>query len=87
MLVHLFAAIQYSISASLSLEQLPEARGSMMSMHTALSFIGYALGTGLGGLVLLNSGWATLGAVLGGLGLVATAIYMALAMDPTTTYT
>jgi MFS family permease len=81
---HLFAAVQYSASASLSLEQLPGVRGSMMSMHSASSFIGYALGTSVGGLVLLSSGWGTLGAVLGGLGLVATAIYMVLARDPTT---
>ena len=84
MLGHLFAAIQYSASASLSLEQLPGVRGSMMSMHSASSFIGYALGTSVGGLVLLYSGWGTLGAVLGGLGLVATAIYIFQARDPTT---
>ncbi|MEE8354957.1 MAG: MFS transporter [Candidatus Bathyarchaeia archaeon] len=84
MLGHLFAAVQYSASASLSLEQLPGVRGSMMSMHSASSFLGYALGTGAGGFVLLYSGWGTLGAVLGGLGLVATAIYMVLARDPAT---
>jgi MFS family permease len=84
---HLFAAVQYAASASLSLEQLPGARGSMMSLHSASSYIGYALGTSIGGLALLYSGWGTLAAVLGGLGLVATAIYTALARDPTTTYT
>ena len=81
---HLFAAVQYSASASLSLEQLPGARGSMMSVYSASSYIGYALGTSIGGLALLYSGWGTLGAALGGLGLVATAIYMVLARDPTT---
>ena len=59
----------------------------MMSLHSASSYIGYALGTSIGGLALLYSGWGTLAAVLGGLGLVATAIYTALARDPTTTYT
>jgi len=80
---HLFAAVQYSSSASLSLEQLPEVRGSMMSLHSASSFLGYALGTGVGGITLLYSGWETLGIVLGGLGIVATAIYVVLARDPT----
>ncbi len=81
---HLFAAVQYSAAASLSLEQLPGSRGSMMSLHSASSFIGYALGTSVGGLMLLYIGWGTLGAVLGGLGLVATAIYVILVRDPTT---
>ncbi len=81
---HLFAAVQYSGAASLSLEQLPGSRGSMMSLHSASSYIGYALGTSLGGVTLLYSGWGTLGAVLGGLGLLATAIYVFLVRDPTT---
>jgi MFS family permease len=81
---HLFAAVQYSGAASLSLEQLPGSRGSMMSLHSASSYIGYALGTSLGGVTLLYSGWSALGAVLGGLGLLATAIYIWLVRDPTT---
>jgi predicted MFS family arabinose efflux permease len=82
MLAHLFAAIQYSTSASLSLEQLPGARGSMMSMHTASSCLGYALGTSVGGLVLIYYGWDPLGAVLGGLGIIATAVYIFLSEGP-----
>ena len=80
---HLFAAVQYSAAASLSLEQLPGSRGSMMSLHSASSYIGYALGTSVGGIMLQYSGWGSLGAVLGGLGLVATAIYVLLVRDPT----
>jgi predicted MFS family arabinose efflux permease len=55
-----------------------------MSLHSASSYIGYALGTSLGGVTLLYSGWSALGAVLGGLGLLATAIYIWLVRDPTT---
>jgi MFS family permease len=80
---HLFAAVQYSSAASLSLEQLPGVRGSMMSLHSASSFLGYALGTGVGGIALVYYGWGTLGLVLGGLGIVATTIYVVLARDPT----
>jgi MFS family permease len=83
MVGHLFAAVQYSASASLSLEQLPRVRGSMMSVYSASSYIGYAIGTIIGGIALLYSGWGILGAVLGGLGLVATAIYVVLVRDPT----
>jgi predicted MFS family arabinose efflux permease len=53
-----------------------------MSLHSASSYIGYALGTSVGGIMLLYSGWGSLGAVLGGLGLVATAIYVLLVRDP-----
>jgi predicted MFS family arabinose efflux permease len=84
MVGHLFAAVQYSAAASLSLEQLPESRGSMMSLHSASSYIGYALGTSVGGIMLLYSGWGTLGVILAGLGLIATAIYVFLVRDPTT---
>jgi predicted MFS family arabinose efflux permease len=83
MVGHFFAAVQYSASASFSLEQLPKVRGSMMSLHSASSYIGYAIGTTVGGLVLFYMGWGILGAVLGGLGLVATAIYLVIARDPT----
>ena len=54
-----------------------------MSLHSASSFLGCALGTGVGGITLLYYGWSALGVVLGGLGIVATAIYVVLARDPT----
>lgn len=80
---HLFAGLQYSASNSLSLEQVPRFRGSMMSMNSAAAYIGYALGTGVGGLVLLSFGWNLLGIVLGAIGIIGVGLYNFLASDPT----
>lgn len=82
LLGHFFLAIQYSAAASLSLEQAPGFRGTMMSLNSASAYIGYALGTGVGGLALLRSGWEMLSAVLGAMFIASVVIYY-LARDPT----
>ena len=82
---HLFCALQYSASSSLSLEQVPRFRGSMMSINSAAVYMGYALGAGVGGLVLLGYDWNMLGIALGATGIVAALIYYLLAIDPTRT--
>ena len=82
LLGHFSLAIQYSAASSLSLEQAPEFRGTMMSLNSASAYIGYALGTGVGGLVLLRSGWEMLSIVLGAVFFVSVVIYI-LARDPT----
>jgi MFS family permease len=79
---HLFAAIQYSASNSLSLEQVPGFRGSMMSINSAAAYMGYSLGTGVGGLVLLSFGWNILGIALGAMGIVGVGLYYFFASDP-----
>jgi len=82
LLGHFFLAIQYSAANSLSLEQVPRFRGTMMSLNSASAYIGYALGTGVGGLALLRSGWEMLSAVLGAVFFASVVIYY-LARDPT----
>jgi MFS family permease len=79
---HFFLAIQYSAASSLSLEQVPGFRGTMMSLNSASAYIGYALGTGVGGLVLLRFGWELLSIVLGAVFFTSVMIYY-LARDPT----
>jgi DHA1 family inner membrane transport protein len=79
---HFFAAVQYSASNSLSLEQIPEFRGSMMSINSAAAYLGYALGSIVGGVVLLWYGWSALGLALGVLGILASALYHYVAIDP-----
>jgi predicted MFS family arabinose efflux permease len=82
LLGHFFLAIQYSAASSLSLEQVPGFRGTMMSLNSASAYIGYALGTGVGGLALLRSGWEMLSAALGAVFFASVVIYY-LARDPT----
>jgi len=57
------------------LEQVPEYRGSMMSLSSALSYLGYGLGTAVGGVALSTAGWASLNMVLSVMGAVAFMLY------------
>jgi MFS family permease len=79
---HFFGALRFSANNSLSLEQVPDYRGSMMSMNSAACRIGGALGTGLGGLILVLYGWETLGAALTLVGISGMLVYHLLSADP-----
>ena len=72
---HFFFSLQYSAANTLVLEQVPEYRGSMMSMNSALSYLGYGLGTAVGGVVLSTAGWTSLNTVLSMIGAVAFMLY------------
>jgi predicted MFS family arabinose efflux permease len=63
-IAHFFFSLQYSVANALMLEQVPEYRGSMMSMSSALSNLGYGLGTAVGGAALSTAGWVSLNAIL-----------------------
>ena len=80
-----FSGINVSAAQSLTLEQVPRYRGTMMSMNSAAVNIGTALGAGIGGLVLLLYDWEFLGISLGTVGIIAAVIYYLLAIDPTRT--
>ena len=58
-----------SSGQSLNLEQVPDYRGSMMSMSAVAGNLGAAVGSGIGGFVLLIYSYTMLGPVLGSLGL------------------
>ncbi len=72
-------------STSLTLEQIPRLRGSMMSLNNAARHLGIAIGSAIGGIILLNSGYGALGLALGSLGVVASVIYRLFTVDPTKT--
>jgi predicted MFS family arabinose efflux permease len=79
----MFAGVRNTASNSLTVEQIPEFRGTMMSLNTASSSLGSALGSALGGLMLVRWGWELFGSVLGSLGIVASLVYHLLTIDPT----
>jgi len=81
----IFVGIGDSASNSLTLEQIPRFRGTMMSMYSAATSLGAALGAGIGGMILLWSDYQFLGIVLGGLGVASAANYYLFAKDPTRT--
>lgn len=67
---------------SLTLEQAPESRGTMMSMNTVFGSLGGAIGASLGGIALGQSGYVALGATFGVLGIASVIIVATLAKDP-----
>ena len=76
MIGNFFGGMSSSAGQSLNLEQVPEYRGTMMSIDTAFNAVGSTIGAGFGGYLLLVSGWGTLGIVFGLLGIIgATIIY------------
>lgn len=85
LLVCVFAGMRYAASDSLTLEQVPEFRGTMMSISSAAANLGSSLGAGLGGLSLLLSGYGGLGVSLGALGISGAIVYYLLTIDPTRT--
>lgn len=82
-LADLFAGVQVTAVSSLTLEQVPRFRGSMMSLNSAVIALGNALGTMIGGLALLWWNFEGVGLTLGALSLVAALLYHFLVVDPT----
>jgi len=76
-----FAGIALSAATSLSLEQVPDSRGTMMALNTAVVSIGTALVAAVGGVLLDLFSFEALGPVLGSTGIIAAAAYF-LAKDP-----
>ena len=70
---------------SLTLEQIPDFRGTMMSLNAAAGFMGGAIGAGVGGLVLLWWNYAGVGLVLGSMSLVISPLVYFIVVDPTST--
>jgi predicted MFS family arabinose efflux permease len=82
-LTSISAGLWQSVSNSFSLEQVPEFRGSMMSLNRGFISLGMALGSGIGGLALSFGDYNVLGICLGLLGIVASIVYYLHTHDPT----
>jgi len=78
-----FFGMGASAANSLTLEQVPKFRGTMMSLTSAAQSLGSALGAALGGAILVLSDYLIMGSVLGALGIVAAILFYFLALDPT----
>jgi len=77
-----FFGMLVSSANSLTLEQVPEARGTMMSLSTAALNLGSAFGTAIGGLALSSFGYEGLGSVLGVMGIAAAFVFLVFAREP-----
>lgn len=67
---------------SLTLEQVPRFRGAMMSLNYASMQMGYALGAGLGGFLIILFDYQGAGSVLGGLGIIGAVLLHLYSVDP-----
>ena len=79
----LFTGMRSTASVSLTIEQVPEFRGTMMSISSASVSMGSALGSGLGGFALLLYNYEAVGPSLGLLGLASAIIVYLIVVDPT----
>ncbi len=78
-----FFGVVASAANSLVLEQVPKFRSTMMSIDSAVMNLGSALGTAVGGLVLLSLDYEGLGIVLGAMGVISAFVFYFLTIDPT----
>lgn len=70
----LVGGIRFTATNTLTLGQVPEARGTMMSVNTAAISLGWALGAAVGGLALME-GWWLVGASLSAASIIAALFY------------
>ena len=77
-----FSGTVASAASSLTLEQVPRFRGTMMSINSAAANLGSALGGAVGGLALFCFDYEGLGSILGVMGIVAAIIFYLFTIDP-----
>jgi predicted MFS family arabinose efflux permease len=77
------AGVRASSHVALTLEQVPEFRGTMMSLSAASANLGTALGSGVGGVALLWLGYTAIGPSLGLLGVISAILLYKFVVDTT----
>jgi predicted MFS family arabinose efflux permease len=77
-----FGGVILTSADTLTLEQAPAARGTMMSTNSVAMKLGNALGAGVGGIMLLLFNWNIVGFSLGFVGIVSAGIYQLLTEEP-----
>lgn len=75
--------VSYTASNSLTLEQVPRFRSTVMSVSQISYCLGSSIGAAVGGMALLGRGWGPVGVYLGGFGIASAVILFLLAEDPT----
>jgi DHA1 family inner membrane transport protein len=78
----LFSGMVVSASVSLTIEQVPRFRGTIMSVNSAAASLGSAIGASAGGFALLHFDYEGLGTILGTAGILAAIVYKFYTIDP-----
>jgi predicted MFS family arabinose efflux permease len=76
-----FFGMASSAANSLSLEQAPRFRGTMMAMNSAAISLGNAVGSALGGFLLVLFNYGAMASTLGVVGIIAAMIFNFLTID------
>lgn len=79
----IFASIMITAFSSLTLEQVPRFRGTMMSLSSAAMSIGDMIGGAVGGLLLIMFDYGVLGITFGAISIIAALVIYLFAIDPT----
>jgi predicted MFS family arabinose efflux permease len=79
---NLIYSLSNAPSVSLTIEQAPESRGTMMSMMTIFTTLGTIMAAALGGIALVLSGWIGVILTFVALQLISVAIFFFLTKDP-----
>jgi predicted MFS family arabinose efflux permease len=79
------SAIMITSFSSLTLEQVPNFRGTMMSLSSAAMSMGDLIGGAVGGLLLVKFGYGFLGIIFGTLAVVGASVFHLFAIDTTKT--
>ena len=79
----MFLGIMGTSLGSLTLEQIPDFRGTIMSLDSAAGFMGGAIGAGVGGIVLLLWNYTEVGLVLGAMSLISALLVYFVVIDTT----
>lgn len=77
-----FSGMMFTGIRSLTLEQVPRFRGTIMSLNYASMQMGYALGAGVGGFALVLFDYQGAGLALGGMGIIGAFILYLFAAEP-----
>jgi predicted MFS family arabinose efflux permease len=77
-----FMGMMASSAVSLTLEQVPRFRGSMMSISSAATSLGSAVGAAVGGMALIWFDYDVLGIILGAMGIIAAIVFNFVTVDP-----
>jgi MFS family permease len=80
----LLMGLRQPAASSLTVEQVPAIRGSVMSFSTASESIGGMLGAMIASFFLLNYGWVSTGVILGSAAIIAALVLQKFAKDTST---
>jgi predicted MFS family arabinose efflux permease len=82
MVASFFAGMLITLASIFSLEQIPEYRGTMMSIHAAATSLGATLAAAVGGFILVTYSYGIYSIAMGIIGIVGALIYMFMTNEP-----